>query len=239
MSEEKYYQILSILSDINIDLETGVYTGRNGSNGHLSKGYLKTTKNGINFLVHQAIAVKIWGKVCIGKQVNHKDGNKLNNNPTNLELVSPKENIYHAWENNLCRETKKVLLISEKNSSVRYVFNSAEEAAKKLNLDPSSIRKCINGYKGMKKTKGWFCFEESTFKEKLYLEYFNSPKPNSKKIIQIDKNTNDLISIFSSAKEASNYTGIDKSAIAKVANKKRTSAGNFKWEWVENGFSRK
>jgi hypothetical protein len=44
---------------------------------------------------HRAVASHFWGPSEL--LVNHKDGNKLNNHPSNLEYVNNKQNIHHYF----------------------------------------------------------------------------------------------------------------------------------------------
>lgn len=51
--------------------------------------------------VHSLVALAFIGSRPPGAQVNHKDGNKLNAHPENLEYVSSAENHHHATVNGL------------------------------------------------------------------------------------------------------------------------------------------
>lgn len=51
--------------------------------------------------VHRLIAEAFMGPAPSGFQVNHKNGNKLDNSVGNLEYVLPPENIRHAYEHGL------------------------------------------------------------------------------------------------------------------------------------------
>lgn len=51
--------------------------------------------------VHKLVMTSFVGPVPEGKQINHKDGDKTNNTLSNLEYVTPKENIKHAHDTGL------------------------------------------------------------------------------------------------------------------------------------------
>jgi hypothetical protein len=51
--------------------------------------------------VHRAVASAFLGAADPGEQVNHKNGDKTDNRPENLEYVTCRENIRHCWANGL------------------------------------------------------------------------------------------------------------------------------------------
>lgn len=63
-------------------------------------GYYRITLSNIrkqkDFKVHRLVAQEFLPNLENKKQVNHIDGNKLNNNVNNLEWVTNKENVRHA-----------------------------------------------------------------------------------------------------------------------------------------------
>ena len=67
-----------------------------------SSGYVQLClyiKNKPKYLyLHRAVYETFVGEIPKNKEINHKDGNKLNNSLNNLELVTSKENKKHSWD---------------------------------------------------------------------------------------------------------------------------------------------
>lgn len=112
------------------------------------KGYLAINHFHKRIFVHRLVAYA-WVPNHENKPyINHKDGNKENNVPDNLEWVSTRENTLHAWyildKNN--HKPKRPVLIYKAGILVAET-PSVALAAKFVNGGSSSVSKCCQGRK--------------------------------------------------------------------------------------------
>jgi len=104
-NEQKQIEVNGDFNSYSIDKNGNVYSKRCGKvkllkQTTMPKGYKVVTithkQKSFNFLVHRLVAKYFIGEPDEKLTVNHKDGNKQNNNVDNLEWVTQLENARHA-----------------------------------------------------------------------------------------------------------------------------------------------
>lgn len=113
----------------------------------LCKNKKKYTKT-----IHRIMAETFFGYSTL--QVNHKDGNKLNNNILNLEYVTKSENTRHAIKAGLFKpnyekiaiiKRKKVKQINPITNEIINIFTSAHEASRITKINRGNISSTCRG----------------------------------------------------------------------------------------------
>jgi hypothetical protein len=117
------------------------------------KGYLNVTLYGKTVYLHRAVAETFLENADKLPQVNHKDGNKTNNDLENLEWITNSGNMQHAYDNGLiniasksgenCTSSKlteeEVLLIRDLQGSL-----PSREVGKIFNLNKTQVLRIWN-----------------------------------------------------------------------------------------------
>ena len=119
-------------------------------------GYIRVCIDYKTFLLHRLVALAFLENPEKKDQVNHKDGNKLNNALSNLEWCTNKENQIHKFQTGLGNNfTRKIIQYDVLGNEIKK-FDSIVGACKELNIGKSNIRGVLTGYR---KTAGGFIFK--------------------------------------------------------------------------------
>lgn len=125
--------------------------------GYLQVGLSKNSKGSSKF-VHRLVAEAFIPNLENKPTINHKDGNKLNNNISNLEWATKSEQAIHSldkklrtmpnvWVNKFGSKHCASKAVIQYSKTGKYIneYGSIIEAANNLNIHPSSITKNCNG----------------------------------------------------------------------------------------------
>jgi len=107
--------------------------------------FLYESNIGKNVSIHRMIAETFVPNPSKKEQVNHKDGNKLNNISSNLEWVTKSENQLHAYSLGLQKQKRKIsidTILQEYKNGL-----NGNQISKKYSVDRKGIYIIINKYK--------------------------------------------------------------------------------------------
>ena len=150
-------------------------------------------------------------------QINHIDGNKLNNNVKNLEWCTAIENMRHSYINHLQKNEMKTCYQYDLDGNFIEEYINGKEAAKILNIDYSSIKRCMN-----EEQHHYLEFQFKSYKKNKINKWSD---PRNKTIFLYDDNGR-FVKCSTSQKECADDLQIGISSVSRYVNNKRKLKGD-------------
>ena len=204
----------------------------NCRNGYFSYNLTLPDGSKKRCVAHRLVALAYLGDQQTDEkcQVNHRDGNKLNNCVDNLEWVTPSENQQHAIDSEL-RKFNHVFCFNQDKELVAE-YKNIPEAVKATGISKWSISIELSAEK-KSLVKGFYWSREPTLGETVKFENHGQPK----KVYQYDLNGK-FIKSYASQAEAARALGLSRGThIGECCRGKTKSCAGFIWRYAEDIFS--
>jgi hypothetical protein len=180
-----------------------------------------------NFALHRLVAMAFIENVENKEQVNHLDGNKLNNAVANLEWCTCQENQIHKFKTGLGNNFTRKIIQYDLNMNAIKMFNSIVQASNELNIGKANISGVLTN---RNKTSGGFVFKYA--EDTAIYEPVQINKNIGRKVVQYDTNMN-IIEIHDNTVAAGKKLNIHKNNIWGVIHNKQKIAGGFIFKYLE------
>jgi len=119
-------------------------------------GYIRVFIYNKTYALHRLVSLAFIPNTDNKEQVNHKDGNKINNCVENLEWISNRENQIHKYQIGLGNNYTRKIIQYDLQMNKMKEFESIVKASKELNIGKTNINGVLNN---RRKTAGGFIFK--------------------------------------------------------------------------------
>lgn len=213
---------------------------RNDNSGHIrtvqltSSGYDSQTlslgnKKSVTKYTHRLVAETFIDNPENKEQVNHIDGNKLNNEAKNLEWVTQEENMRHCFDSGLSNRNKPIMKYDLSGKHLK-TYNSILEASKDINKGYEPIRQASNHLTSQAHGFQWrYVGDETPLKLLKDGDYFRR-----RGVVQLTLE-GEYVREYETVASAYRELGkVDNGDISRVCKGKQKSCYGYTWKYKED-----